>query len=235
MSNRIVSALVVVLLGFAGARAKGEALDATPVSLNNAQNWCVARIGPLPSWDTPAHPECKMIWRVLAERDDRILYSARYAWPSPQRSGEPLLVRTEVLFEGVRGSRVVRPLFAAQEDEAHVRLEPLRVLTIGASWIVASRVCMSGKGECGRELAVWTDGRVAMIKDHTVAEIRSQLPKGYDLKLNPEIDLASKSGSGKVWATGDAECCPSATIEFTLRLDDREIHIDEMKFQRRPG
>jgi hypothetical protein len=174
-----------------------------------------------------------MVWRELAERDGRILYSARYAWPSPARSKEPLRVLTEVLYEGVRGGRVVRKLYAVQDDEVHVRLAPLRLLTVGGASIIESRVCMSATNECGRELAAWTDGRVEAIANHTVAEIRAQLPKGYDLKMNPEIDLLTLSGSGKAWAEGDADCCPSAAVEFTLRLDARELHVDELKFQRR--
>lgn len=238
MRNRTVPLVMVALVALVAspsAFAGGRVLDGAPVSLNKAQKWCVAPSGPLPNWDGPAHPECEMVWRVLAERDGRILYSARYAWPSPGRSGEPLRVLTEVLFEGVRGSRVVRRLYAAQDDEAHVRLAPLRVLTIGGAAVVESRVCMTETGECGRELATWTDGRVDAVADHTVAEIRSLLPKEYDVRLNPEIDLASLSGSGKAWAKRDADCCPSAAIEFTLRLDARELHVEDLKFERRAG
>jgi len=43
------------------------------------------------------------------------------------------------------------------------------------------------------------------------------------------------SGSGKAWKRGDDDCCPSAAIEFTLRLDERELHVAELKFQRLPA
>jgi len=235
MAIRTTLSLAIIVLGSASAFAGARVLDGAPVSLNTAQNWCVAPSGPLPNWDKPAHPECEMVWRVLAERDGRILYSARYAWPSSRRSEVPLRVLTEVLFEGVRGSRVVRRLYAVQDDEAHVRLAPLRVLAIGRTAIIESRVCMSDTGECGRELATWTDERVEAIQDHTVAEIRSQLPKEYEVRLNPEIDLTSLSGSGKAWAKKDADCCPSAAIEFKLRLEGGALHVEELKLQTPPA
>jgi len=226
---------MVVALAWASVLAGGQILNGAPVSLNKAQTWCVSSMGPVPNWDTPAHPECKMVWRVLAERNGKTLYSARQAWPSRTRSAEPLRVLTEVLYEGIPGSRVVRRLYAVQEDEARIHLEPLRLLTIGGAAIIESKVCMTGTNECGRELVTWTDGRIEAIDDRTVGEIRSRLPKGYDLKINPDIDLGSMTGSGKAWKTGDADCCPSAAIEFTLRLDAGELHVEELKIQRLPA
>lgn len=233
MRTRIFLAAAVFALGAGRVHAAGHVLDGAPVALNKAQTWCVAPAGPLPNWDGPGHPECKMVWRVLGTKDDRILYSARYAWPSPGRSAEPLRVLTEVLFEGVRGSRVVRKLYAVQDDEAHVRLEPIRLWTVGGASVIESRVCMTATGECGRELATWSDGHVDAIDNHTVADLRGKLPSGYEIKMNPELDLAAMSGSGKAWAKGDADCCPSAAIEFTLRLDAGELHVEDVKLQRR--
>ena len=233
MRTRILLFFSVAILGSARALAAGHVLDGAPVSLNQAQTWCIAQLGPLPNWDGPGHPECKMVWRELGRKDDRILYSARYAWPSPSRSAAPVRVLTEVLFEGVRGSRVVRRLYAVQDDEAHVSLVPLRLLTVEGRAVVESRVCMAATGECGRELAAWSDGRVDAIDNHTVADLRGKLPAGYDIKLNPELNLAAMSGSGKAWAKGDADCCPSAAIEFTLRLDAGELHVEDVKLQRR--
>lgn len=222
-----------VMLASGHALAASRVLDGGPVSLNKAQTWCIAPNGPLPNWDGPGHPECKMVWRVLAEDKGRILYSARYAWPSRVSSTEPLRVLTEVLFEGVRGSRIVRRLYAVQDDEALVRLEPLRLVSVGGAQVIESRVCMPATGECGRELATWTGAGVEAVANKTVAEIRSQLPKGYDLKMNPELDLASMSGSGKAWAERDKDCCPSAAFEFTLRLDANELHVKDVKLTRR--
>jgi hypothetical protein len=235
MIKRTALSMMFVILGSAGVFASGQILNGAPVSLNKAQKWCVSPMGPVPNWDTPAHPECKMVWRVLAERNGKTLYSARQAWPSRTRSAEPLRVLTEVLYEGIPGSRVVRRLYAVQEDEARIHLEPLRLLTIGGAAIIESKVCMTGNNECGRELVTWTDGRIEAIDDRTVAEIRSRLPKGYDLKINPNIDLGSMSGSGKAWKTGDADCCPSAAFEFTLRLDAGALHVKELKIQRLPA
>jgi hypothetical protein len=233
MRQRILVTLLVLTTAWASAHAAGRVLDGAPVPLNNAQTWCVSPLSPLPNWDGPAHPDCKMVWRVLAERNGRILYSARYAWPSPTRSEKPVRMLSEVLYEGARGSSVVHRLFAVQDDEAHVRLEPLRVVTVGDTAIIESRVCMSDTGECGRELAAWSGGRIAMIRDRTVAELRSKLPKGYDIKLNPEIDLMSLKGSGKAWAKGDADCCPSASLAFTVELDSGELHLGAVTFQKR--
>src|SRR5258706_13555275 len=130
MVNQIPLGIAIIGFGPTQALAEARVLDGAPVSLNKPQSWCVAPVGPLPNWDTPAHPDCKMVWRTLAERDGRILYSARYAWPNAGRAAEPLRVLTEVLYEGIRGSRVVRRLYAVQDDEAHVRLAPLRLVTI---------------------------------------------------------------------------------------------------------
>jgi len=235
MIRRAALFITVVILAWAGVFAGGEILNGAPASLNKAQKWCVSPMGPIPNWDSPAHPECKTVWRVLAERDGRILYSSRQAWPSHSRSAEPLRVLTEVLYEGIPGSRVVRRLYAVREDEVRIHLEPLRLVTIGGAVVIESKVCMTGTNECGRELVTWTDAGIETIDDRTVAEIRARLPKGYDLKSNPEIDLGSMSGSGKAWKSGDDDCCPSAAIEFTLRLDSRELHVEELKFQRLPA
>jgi len=225
--------ITALLSATAPAVAAGRVLDGSPIALNKAQTWCIAQSGPLPNWDGPGHPECKMVWRTLAEKGDRVLYSARYAWPSPRRSDQPLRVMSEVLFEGVRGSRVVRRLYAVQDDEAHVHLDPLRPQTIAGGFVIESRVCMADTGECGRELVAWTDGRVDAIDNVTVAEIRSRLPKGFDLKMNPEMDLRTMSGQGKAWAERDADCCPSGAVSFTLRLEDHALHVQDVKFERR--
>ena len=230
---RLYAAVAIsMLLGHASVSAAGRVLDGAPMSLNKAQAWCVSPRGPLPNWDTPAHPECKMVWRTLFEKDGRTLYSARYAWPSQIRSSEPLRVLTEVVFESVPGGRLVRRLYAVQDDEATVRLAPLRVLTVGGATILESQVCMTGTSECGRELVAWTPGSVAAIADHTLPDIRAKLPKGYDLKESPAIDLAALTGAGKAWAKGDADCCPSAIIRFNLRLEARELHVADLQFQR---
>lgn len=226
----LVAGLVASSLG--QARAESRVLDGHPVSLTRAQTWCIAPGNNLPSWDAPSHPECKMLWRVLAERDGRVLYSARYAWPSPRRGGESWRVLSEVLFEGVKGSKVVHCLFAVQEDEARILLAPLQVVEVGDGTILESRVCMSGTTECGSEFARWGNGRVEKIADHTVSEIRSQLPKGYDLSTNPKIDLAQLSGEGKAATRNDADCCPSGTIAFKVRLEGTELHVEDLKFKR---
>jgi hypothetical protein len=212
--------------------AESRVLDGHPVSLTKAQSWCIAPGNNIPSWESPSHPECKMAWRVLAERDGKILYSARYAWPSPRRAGEQWRVLSEVLFEGVKDSKIVHCVFAVQEDEARILLAPLRVVEVGDGTILESRVCMSGTTECGSEFARWSNGRVEKIADHTVSEIRSQLPKGYDLSTNPKIDLAQLVGEGKAATRADADCCPSGAFAFKVRLDGTELHVEDLKFRR---
>jgi len=230
--RRTATFALFALIAAAPAFAAGRALDGGPVGLNNAQTWCISQREPLPNWDGPAHPDCKMVWRVLGEHGDRVLYSARYAWPSAVQTKDMPRVLTEVLFEGLKGSKVVRRLYAVQDDESHVKLEPIKLLGVGDRSIIMSRVCMSGTGECGRELAVWTDGKIEPIKDHTVTEIRALLPKDYDINLMPDIDLGSLTGTGKAWSKSDKDCCPSATIKFTLHLDDSELHVKDLKFVR---
>ena len=230
----IQSALLVgiVVTPFGRVNAESRVLDGHPVSMSKAQGWCIAPGNNIPSWDAPSHPDCKMVWRVLAERNGRVLYSARYAWPSPRRGAEPWRLLTEVLFEGAKGSKVVRCVFAVQEDEARILLAPLQVVEVGDGTILESRVCMSGTTECGSEFASWDPGHVEKIEDHTIAEIRAQLPKGYNLSTNPEIDLARLAGQGKASTRGDADCCPSATIAFKLRLQGTELHAQDMQFRR---
>jgi hypothetical protein len=232
MRLRAFIGLIAIVVPATTALPAARVLDGGPVALSKAQAWCIAPLGDLPSWDANAHPECKMAWKVLAQHGDRTLYSARYAWPSPRSGREPLRVLTEVLFEGVRGSKIVRKLYAVQDDEAHVRLDAIRVLTVGGRMVLESRLCMPGTGECARELATWTDGRIDAIDDHTIVEIREQLPKGFELKMNPDIDLVSMSGSGKAWSRKDADCCPSAQIAFTLRLDGGQLHASGVTLKR---
>lgn len=214
------------------ARAEGRALDGAPIAISKAQSWCTSPLPPLPNWDGPANPECLMVWKVVAEKDGRVLYSARYAWPSRTRSSEPLRVLSEVLFEGAEGSKVVRRVYAVQEDETHVRLAPLRLLTIDNMQVVESQICMSGTGECGHELALWKDGRVEPVRDRTIDEIRAQLPKDFDLRMNPTFNIAGMSGSGKVWGRRDQDCCPTGAIKFKLRFDSGELHVDGLEFKK---
>ena len=228
---------LVLLLGLIAfpvsrAGAEGRVLARYPMSLTKAQSWCIAPDRPAPSWDGPGHPECKMTWKVLAERDGRVLYSARYAWPSPTRGDGRFRVLTEVLFEGVKGSRVVTSLYAVQEDESRILPAPLRVHELAGRTIIESRVCMSDTTECGSEFASWDNGQVGKIENHTIAEIRLRLPRGYDLNTTPQIDLASLSGKGTAGTRGDADCCPSATIAFKLQLDGAALHVEDLEFKR---
>src|SRR5262245_32696571 len=96
--RRLISFAVFALVAPAPAFAAGRALDGGPVGLNNAQSWCISQREPLPNWDGPAHPDCKMVWRVLGEHGDRVLYSARYAWPSAVQSKGMPRERAEVQF-----------------------------------------------------------------------------------------------------------------------------------------
>ena len=198
-------ALLVGLIVLPGMRthAEGRVLTGHPMSIARAQSWCIAPDRPAPSWDGPGHPECEMTWRVLAERGDRVLYSARYAWPSPTRGDGRMRVLTEVLFEGAKGSRVVTSLYAVQEDEARILPAPFRVHELDGRTVIDSRVCMTGTTECGGEFAIWENGRVEKIENHAISEIRERLPRGYDLSTTPQIDLASLSGTGAASKRGD--------------------------------
>ncbi|HEX4826167.1 MAG TPA: hypothetical protein VFV19_17845 [Candidatus Polarisedimenticolaceae bacterium] len=228
----------VLVLGFAAAssaRAAGRVLDGAEMPINTARTWCIAPTGELPNWTSPAHPECEMAWKVLAERDGRVLYSARYAWPSPSPAKAPLRVLSEVLFEGRRGTGVVRRLYAVQDDEAHVRPAPLHIFIVAGQPVIESLVCVPETGECGRELAAWAAGHMVPVRDLTVADIRAKLPPRFDLRMNPAIDLLALRGKGSAWAAGDRDCCPSASIEFTLRLVGGELRAGDLRFTRRSG
>jgi hypothetical protein len=229
MRIRTVFSILMIGLACAGARAESRVLDGAEVSRNTAQKWCIAPTGPLPNWDSPADPNCEMVWRVLAEREGHVLYSARYAWPSPTHSRRPMRVLTEVLFEGAHGAPTLKRLFAVQEDEGHVVLAPLRVLSLGGMTVIESTVCMAETNECGRDLVAWDGGKVTPIKDETIVDIRRALPKDYDLRMNPSVDLAKLLGSGSAWAKRDADCCPSAAITFTLRLVDGQLRAEDLK------
>ncbi len=226
-------AILFGLIALPGTRAgaEGRVLAGVPASIGKAQTWCIAPGTAVPSWDGHGHPECKMTWRVLAERGGRVLYSARYAWPSPTRGNGSKRVLTEVLFDGVTGSRVVTSLYAVQEDEARILPAPLRIFELDGRTVIESRVCMSGTTECGSEFAIWDNGRVAKIENHTVAELRERLPRGYELNTTPQIDLASLSGTGAAWTRGDADCCPSATIAFKVRLSGTELHVEDLELR----
>jgi hypothetical protein len=231
---RIVVRLAFVLaFGFLRpsiVAAAGQVLDGRPVALAKAQGWCISPGESLGSWDLPANPECKMTWRELVRRDGRILYSARYAWPGAPHGAARSRILTEVLFEGIEGSRVVRRLYGVQDDDARMILAPLATLrSTGPATLLESRVCMTGTTECGSEFATWHDGRIDKIVDHTIAEIRAQLPQGADLATNPRIDLAALSGEGQVSMRGDPADRPSATVAFTLKLDGTELHLREMQ------
>jgi hypothetical protein len=225
----ILSGLIAFPVTRAGA--EGRVLAGSPISIVRAQTWCIAPDAPVPSWDGHGHPECKMTWRVLKERKGLVLYSARYAWPSPTRGAENRRMLTEVLFEGVAGSHVVTTLYAVQEDEALILPAPLRVFELEGKTVIESRVCMTGTTDCGSEFAIWDNGRVAKIENHAIAELRVQLPKGYVLNATPQIDLASMSGTGAAWSRHDADCCPSATIAFKVRLSGAELHVADMEFR----
>jgi hypothetical protein len=139
LALRLAVLIGVAALHITRAGAEGRALPGYPVSITKAQSWCIAADRPVPSWDGPGHADCKMTWRVLAQRDGRVLYSARYAWPSPTSSDGRWRVLTEVLFEGVKGSRVVTSLFAVQEDESRILPAPLHVFDLNGRTIVESR------------------------------------------------------------------------------------------------
>ncbi len=226
---RILIALAVALFTCGSLHAEARVLDGHPVSREKAQSWCIAPSEIIPSWDFPAHPDCKMIWREVARHEGRALYSARYSWPAPDRGDERGRILTEVLFEGLPQSRVVRCLYAVQEDSSRILLAPLRITSLGAATVVESRICMTGTAECASELASWNGRNVERVVDHTIDEIRASLPEGYALKSNPSFDLPSATGRAHAWSRADADCCPSAVVEFRLRLTGAELHAEGMQ------
>jgi hypothetical protein len=51
--------------------------------------------------------------------------------------------------------------------------------------------------------------------------------------MNPDVDLATMSGTGRAWRKSDADCCPSAAIRFQLQLDAGALRASSVKLERR--
>jgi hypothetical protein len=117
----VVSMLLCLVTGGAPA----VSLDQTPitgsarVALSTARSKCISESGPVPSWTGKAHPDCSVEWSELGTRGRRVLYRARYQWPSTEDPDTVLDVVTEVLFEGRRGGKQVMSLFVIQCDEGN--------------------------------------------------------------------------------------------------------------------
>lgn len=90
--------------------------------------------------------------------------------------------------------------------------------------LVGYNVCLNGTGGCFEHFllgaAAWTTVSQVFLED--LAEF---VPDGWSIHKGRSLDLESLEGTQPIARPGDANCCPSGMMSFSVQLVGRELRL----------
>jgi len=90
---------------------------------------------------------------------------------------------------------------------------------------LALGLCLNGTGGCGTEYLRWDGDRWRAIAQPFARDLQARLPPDHWLHKGRQLDLETLAGVWPVAAPGDANCCPSLELPFTLQLADDALTL----------
>lgn len=103
-------------------------------------------------------------------------------------------------------------------DRAFEFLDTLEWVHTDGDVFLVLGLCLNGTGGCHEEYLRFVGGGWHALEQPFAKELQSRLPADHWLHKGRQLDLATLTGVWPVSAPGDANCCPSLEIVFSLRL-----------------
>jgi hypothetical protein len=97
-------------------------------------------------------------------------------------------------------------------------LDTLRWIPTSRAAFLELRICLNGTGGCGSEYLRLAAGEWRAVAQPFARDLQARLPHDHGLHTGLRLDLETLTGVWPVAAPGDANCCPSLELPFTLRL-----------------
>ena len=209
------AALALVWGVVSTAQGANEQAKFAPVPISRARGVCVTGSGLVPRWDGAPHPDCQVSWAELGQLGgERALYEGRYVWASPEFPAYKVV--SVIVYERTNSGEVVTPLLALSQDETHVFLKEVHLRTVGSMHFVEVRQCLNGTGGCWQEFYKWSPGGLSKVAPSIDEQVRRLVPSGYRINKGARVNLEAMSGEVGLWLESDPNCCPSASMRFSL-------------------
>lgn len=132
------------------------------VPLHEARRQCFSTLeSHLPVWSGAPHQHCRVTWARLGQIEGTRLFRGQYVWPSNETP--ELMVVTEVLLEAPAAASRLNPIFATQEDQTYVYLDPFTLHSVSGRKLVEVRGCLNGTGGCKQDFLEYKAGKLTPI------------------------------------------------------------------------
>jgi hypothetical protein len=154
---------------------------------------------------------------VLAARYVRWVRSTYATWL------DSLEVHEVVLFETDEATRTASPVW--HRVGADNFLGELEWGRQGRVHLLQLFNCLRGTGGRVEEVLMRDQGQWSVVELPFLDALQEHLPEGYRLHKGRHIDLSTLRFEQPIATQGDANCCPSATLVGTLRLEGRRLRL----------
>lgn len=123
-----------------------------------------------------------------------------------------------VLFARAPHASDARLAWHLVRDRDYEFLDTLRWVPTRHGVFLDLLTCLNGTGGCGDEYLRFDGARWRVITQPFAKDLQSRLPADHWLHKGRQLDLETLTGVWPVAAPGDANCCPSLELSFSLRL-----------------
>jgi hypothetical protein len=135
-----------------------------------------------------------------------------------------------VLFTRRRGS-ALQPVWHYRYERQMLRsVVPQVAPAAGGAVLLSIEECVNGTGGCGQSFALFDHGSWNAIRLAFLDSLNRRFPDG--VRHGFHVDVRTLRGSLGLYSGKDANCCPSRTAEFSLRLRGRSLELVSLEVRR---
>jgi len=149
----------------------------------------------------------KTVWPVDCPEGSRIYFAA-----------DTLALDELALFARAPAAPDARLVWHLVRDRDFEFLDTLQWVGTSRGVFLDLRICLNGTGGCGNEYLRFDGERWRAVTQPFARDLQARLPPDHRLHKGRWLDVATLTGIWPVAAPGDANCCPSLELPFSLRL-----------------
>ena len=136
----------------------------------------------------------------------------------------------EVLIVELTQKGWARPIWSDFVNTEYATIDEANVIETRKGVFLDIRYCWNGTGGCMQLTFVHRKGKWARLRsDSTWAVVYEKLPVGYRTAKSEPIDFRALRWTQSLAAPGDANCCPSGYILFTLDVTDDLLSVKDYR------
>jgi len=222
----VVAALTAPLPAFPGAFVRHP-----PVAKVVAEHECLSLGNGMFDSSVAAVGACQALGLHAVERAGGVAWSyGTYERRWLLSPADTVVENEVVLFTKRDGS--------SMETVWHYRYEPQMLRSVvpqvapaaGGGAMLAIEECVNGTGGCEQSFALLDHGSWNVVRLAFLDSLSRRFPDG--IRHGFHVDIRTLRGSLGLYSGKDANCCPSRTADFSLRLRGRSLEMVSLELRR---